>query len=73
VVDFNDVRGKIQNEFKNETLKKLALDLTDVIEYSANSTSNKFNKFEVESYDASELDDMLQNAKARLKRFLGEE
>jgi hypothetical protein len=73
MVDFNDLRGKIQNEFKNLTLKKFALDLADIIEYSANSTSNKFNDFEVERYDASELDDMLQNAKTRLKRFLGEE
>jgi hypothetical protein len=73
MVDFNDTRGKIQSEFKNETLKKLALDLTDIIEYSANSTSNKFNKTLVESYDASELNDMLENAKVRLKRFLGEE
>jgi len=71
-MDFSKIREEIEGEFMNVNLKEFAHHLIDTIEYASNSTSNLFNEYEIERYDAVELSHMIDRAKSILKSFICE-
>ncbi len=66
-MDYEDVREKIKNDFRNEDLRGVALSLADIIEYASNSTSDIHLKKGIYSFDKGELEQMLERSKMNLK------